>query len=408
MNVLISGASVAGPVLAYWLARAGFSPVVVERTPRPRLGLGGHAVDLFAPAMEVARRMGIVPALREAALPPAAIRLERPGRRAIDTDLADLSDAFADGNHLEVMRGELASTLHDATRDDVEYVFGDSIRTLAEDAGGVDVTFDSGLSRRFDLVIGADGLHSNVRRLAFGPERDFLHHLGGYLAVFTLPDHLGLEGRTVLYNAVDRVVAMYAVPGTGQARAVLLFRAGELAYDHRDVAEQKRLLRKQFAGAGWEVPRLLDAVDDADDFYLDAIGQIRMDTWTRGRVTLVGDAGYSPGPAVGGGTTLAMAAAYVLARALADARGDHTAAFAAYEHGMRDYVLRCRGVAPRVLRNGVPRSPAHVALTAFSLRLLPRLPRAIRRRALANGASSTLSSFTLPGEDGPSGEGRRR
>ncbi|MBK1786649.1 FAD-dependent monooxygenase [Prauserella cavernicola] len=397
MDVLISGASVAGPVLAYWLARAGFTPTVVERTPQLRLGAGGHAVDLFAPAMTVAERMGIVPTLREAALGQSTLRLERPGRPAIDADFTGLSDAFADGSHVEVMRGDLASTLHDVTRDDVEYVFGDSIRELAEDERGVDVVFDSGRTRRFDLVIGADGLHSAVRRLTFGPEEEFHHYLGGYLAVFTVPNQHGTPGPTRLYSTVDRVVATYPVPRTDQARAVLLFRrAAQLSYDRRDVAEQKRLLRAEFAGEGWEVPRLLGALDDADDFYLDSISQIRMDTWSRGRVTLVGDAGYSPGPAVGGGTTLAMAAAYVLGRALAEHRGDHAAAFAAYEDRVRDYVLRCRRVAPRTLRSGIPRSRAQVAFSAAAMRALPRLPSALRHRILADRASGTLSSFTLP------------
>ncbi|MFI5716810.1 FAD-dependent monooxygenase [Nocardia sp. NPDC051750] len=397
MEVLIVGASVAGPVLAYWLDRFGFTPTVVERTPRPRLGLGGHAVDLFAPATEVMDRMDLVPRLRAASTESTVLRYERPGRPSFDLDLRELSEAFADGSHLEIMRGELAEILHDATRDRIDYRFGASISGLTEHDDGVDVTFDSGETRRFDLVIGADGLHSTVRRLVFGPEQQLRHRLGGCLAVGTLPNYLDLPALTVIYNSVDRLAAMYPVWQTGQARAVFLFRpGGDISFDHRDIDEQRRLLRAAYAGEGWEVPRLLDEMDRADDFYLDTIDQIRLDSWSRGRVTLVGDAGYAPGPAVGGGTTLAVVGAYVLARALAEAGGAHETAFAAYEEQLGDYVRRCREVAPGVLRRGIPRSRARLRFNEYAMRLLPRLPAGIVHRLMADGASNTLSSFTLP------------
>lgn len=399
MNILISGASVAGPVLAYWLQHYGFTPVVVERTPRPRLGLGGHAVDLFAPASEVMDRMGLLPRLRAASVETSALRYERPSGSPLEIDLRDISEAFADDRHLEIMRGELASILQDATADRVEYRFGDSIAALAEDDAGVDVAFDSGRTGRFDLAIGADGLHSTVRRLVFGPEEEVSHHLGGYLAVGTLPNYRELTTHTVLYNAVDRIAAMYPVTQTGQARAVFLFRhATELVYDHRDIDAQRRLLRTEYRNEGWEIPRLLDEMDRADDFYLDAISQIRMDSWSRGRISLVGDAGYAPGPAVGGGTTLAVVGAYLLARALAESGGAHERAFAVYEEQLGDYVRRCREAAPGVLRRGIPRSRAHLHFNAMATRLLTRLPAALRKRLLAGGASSALSSFALPDE----------
>ncbi|OQO92025.1 2-polyprenyl-6-methoxyphenol hydroxylase [Saccharomonospora piscinae] len=397
MDVLISGASVAGPVLAYWLHRRGFRPVVVERTPELRVGLGGHAVDLFAPAMTVAGRMGLVPALREADTRTGTLVLERDGRRATEVRLDTLVPALGADRHVEVMRGDLTTLLHRATRDDVEYVFGDSVATLAEDTSGVDVTFESGTRRRFALVVGADGLHSRIRELAFGPERRFTRYLGGYLAVFSLPNYRGLEGRTLLYNGVNRMAVLYPVHRTGQARAVLLFRrARETAAHHRDREAQLRLVREEYAGEGWEVPRLLREMSGADDFYLDSISQVHLPSWSKGRVTLVGDAGYSPGPAVGGGTTLAMVAAYVLAHSLASAPGDHAAAFADYEARIGDYVRRCREAAPRALRNGVPRSATQRAVSEASLRLLPRLPGWLSGRLLSRGVSAALSAFTLP------------
>ncbi|MET8796588.1 FAD-dependent monooxygenase [Nocardia sp. NPDC004568] len=397
MDVLISGASVAGPVLAYWLDRFGFTPVVVERAAFPRLGLGGHAVDLFAPATAVMGHMGLLETLREASTESTALRLERPGKRSITVDLRDISDAFADGRHLEIMRGELAAILHAATAGRVDYRFGDSIAELGDHGDGVAVRFDSGDRARFDLVIGADGMHSRVRELVFGPERHWRQHLGGYFAVGTLPNHRELTGLTLLYNAVDRIAAMYPVRQTGLARAVFLFRRGEEPeFDPRDIDAQRRLLRAEYRDEGWDIPLLLDEMDRAEDFYLDSIARIRLDSWSRGRVALVGDAGYAPGPAVGGGTSLAVVGAYLLARALAEADGDHSVAFPAYRAPVEAYARRCREVAPAVLRRGIPRSRAQLRFSETAMRLLPHIPHSIRTRLMAGSASSTLSSFTVP------------
>ncbi|WP_084487536.1 FAD-dependent monooxygenase [Nocardia sienata] len=397
MHILISGASVAGPVLAYWLDRFGFTPVVVERTALPRLGLGGHAVDLFAPATAVMGHMDLLEPLREASTESTALRLERPGKRSIDVDLRDISEAFTDGRHLEIMRGELAAILHEATGSRVDYRFGDSIAELTDHGDGVAVTFDSGASARFDLVIGADGMHSRVRELVFGPEERWRQHLGGYFAVGTLPNHRELAGLTLLYNAVDRIAAMYPVRQTGLARAVFLFRRGEeQGHDPRDIDAQRRLLRAEYRDEGWDIPLLLDEMDRAEDFYLDSISRIRLDAWSRGRVALVGDAGYAPGPAVGGGTSLAVVGAYLLARALAEAGGDHSVAFPAYQAQVDDYARRCREVAPAVLRRGIPRSRTQLLFSETAMRLLPHVPRGIRARLMSGSASSTLSDFTVP------------
>jgi 2-polyprenyl-6-methoxyphenol hydroxylase-like FAD-dependent oxidoreductase len=308
-EVLVSGASVAGPTLAWWLHRHGFIPTVVERTPALRAGLGGHAVDLFGPAVDVAEWMGLLPQVQAARTQTELVMLERPGRRPIEVDLSGLVAGIS-ARHVEIMRGELTSILYEATRDDVEYRFGDSIRTLDEDGDGIEVTFEHGPPRRFGLVVGADGLHSNVRRLVFGDEAPFRHYLGGYLGVFTLPNYRGLKGRMVAWSAPGRTVAMYPVRQTGEARALFLFRAAEeLHHDHTDLEARKRLLRQAFSERTWELPRILAELDSAPDFYFDSITQIRMPSWSKGRVTLVGDAGYSPAPAVGGATTRVRSAA---------------------------------------------------------------------------------------------------
>lgn len=247
-SVLISGASVAGPTLAYWLRRHGFAPTVLERTPAIRAGLGGHAVDLFGPAVEIAQRMELLEQVRSARTMTKELAFELPGKRPVEVDFERLTAGISD-RHVEIMRGELARILYEATRDDVEYVFGDSIRAIDEHAEGVRVTFEHGVARSFDLLVGADGLHSNVRGLCFGEESRFRHYLGGYLAAFSVPNYRALSRRTVIYNSTGRLAAMYGVRQTAEARALFLFRRyEELEYDHRDRAQQRELLGAEFAG----------------------------------------------------------------------------------------------------------------------------------------------------------------
>jgi 2-polyprenyl-6-methoxyphenol hydroxylase-like FAD-dependent oxidoreductase len=396
-DVLVVGASVAGPTLAYWLRRYGFNPIVVERTPSLRAGLGGHAVDLFGPAVDVAEKMGILPQVVEARTKTEVLSFLRPGKPTIDVSMGLVVSGVSD-RHVEVMRGELASILHEATRADVEYIFGDTIRTLEQTPDGVDVTFERSAPRRFGLVVGADGLHSVVRRLGFGDERQFLRYIGGYLAVFTTPNYLNLDGRMAIYTTPGRVVGMYPVRQTGEARAGFLFRREhQFVYDHRDKDQQKRLLREFYAGEGWEVPRLLAELDGAGDLYFDSISQVIMNEWSRGRVTLVGDAGYSPGPAVGGGTSIAMVGAYVLAGELSRAGGDPAAALPRYDAKMRDFVLRARKLGTTTMRTLIPASPAQVWLMIQTMSVIPRLPAFLQRRlgALQNAAAGALDSITL-------------
>jgi 2-polyprenyl-6-methoxyphenol hydroxylase-like FAD-dependent oxidoreductase len=277
-------------------------------------------------------------------------------------------------------------------------VFGDSIRTLDADDDGVEVTFDNGPARRFGLVVGADGLHSIVRRLVFGDESKFRHYLGGYLGVYTVPNYRNLAGEMVTWVAPGRLVGMYPVRQTGEARAGFLFRrAEEYVYDHRDPAAQRRLLREAYAGAGWEIPRLLAELDNAEDFYFDSISQIIMDTWSSGRVTLVGDAGYSPGPAVGGGSSVAFVGAYVLAGELRAAGGDHAVAFPAYEREMHDFVVRSRTIGPSTMKTLIPATPFQAWLTPQVIRLLPKLPVPVQKKltAFQGGPAKALESIHL-------------
>ena len=244
----------------------------------------------------------------------------------------------AEGRDIEVRRGDLAAALYDATRDDVTYRFGDSIEALDEDADGVEVTFRSGLRRRFDLVIGADGLHSRTRALAFGPEEQFHRYLGYCFAGFTMPNPLGLSHEGVMWNAPGRAAALYAVGDHPQVHGFLNFALPEPPFAaFRDPAAQRELVAAVFADDGWEVPDMVRAMRTADDLFFDVISQIRMPAWSRGRVALVGDAAYAPSFLTGQGSSLALVGAYMLAGALATAR-DHGTAFADYERGTRGFV----------------------------------------------------------------------
>ena len=396
-DVLIVGASVAGPTLAYWLRRYGFSPTVVERTPSLRLGLGGHAVDLFGPAVDVAEMMGILPQVMEARTKTEVLSFLRPGKPAVNVKMGQLTSGVSD-RHVEVMRGELASILHESTRDDVEYVFGDTITALAERPDAVEVGFERSAPRRFGFVVGADGLHSIVRRLVFGDEGQFLNYIGGYFGVFTAPNYLNLDGRMAIYNTPGKVAAVYPVRQTGEARVGFLFRREQrFGYDHRDKERQKMLLHEVYAGEGWEVPRLLAELDKAEDLYFDSISQVIMSTWSRGRVSLVGDAGYSPGPAVGGGTTIAMVGAYVLAGELSRAGADPAAALREYETKMNDLIRRSRKLGTTTMRTLIPATAGQLRLMVQMMRVVPRLPAVVQRRlwALQSTAAGALDSITL-------------
>lgn len=388
-KILISGASVAGPVLAYWLKRHGFEPTVVERAPGPRK-TGGHAVDLFRPAMDIVEKMGVLAQIEARETGTERLTLLRDGaRRPVELDVKRVMQVLS-RRHCEIMRDELAEVLIGASRGEVEYVYGDSIASLRQDEAGVDVTFERGAPRRFDLVVGADGLHSNVRRLVFGDERQFSRPIGAYLAVASIPNYLGLSDRTILVSGVDRMAGVYSARHMDDARALFLFRsARELEYHHRDVARQKQLLTEAFAGLEWEAPRLLAEARRAQVFYFDTITQLRMDTWTRGRVTLVGDAGYSPGAAVGGSTSLAIVGAYVLAGELAAAGGDHVKGFRSCEEALRAYVMNSRSLALTVAKRLIPGSPLGLWLFAQSARLFDRVPTSWLR-ALARLSRSSV------------------
>jgi 2-polyprenyl-6-methoxyphenol hydroxylase-like FAD-dependent oxidoreductase len=376
VRILVSGASIAGPVLAYWLSRYGYAVTVVERAPTLRK-TGGHAVDLFRSAMEVSERMGVLPRIEELATGTNRLVVTRAGAPGpVEIDLTKVFSATSD-RHVEIMRDDLSEIYYDAARDDVEYVFGDSISAIAPDG---EVTFEIGAPRRFDLVIGADGLHSGVRRLVFGDEARHTHLAGAYLAVLSVPKEFARDGEMRMHVGVAREAAVYSARHLTDARAVLLFRSDrELHHDHRDVLGQKELLRSAFTGMHPEVDEWLCELGGTRTFYFDSITQLQLDSWSRGRVTLVGDAGYCPGPAVGGSTSLAVLGAYVLAGELAAAGGDHERAYPAYEREMGELVRRSRAFARGAVKALIPTSMLGVRALVGGARLLSALPTPISR-----------------------------
>lgn len=376
MKVLISGASIAGPSLAFWLTRYGHEVTVVERAPGIRPG--GQAVDFRGHVhMDVLNKMGILDEIR-------AHQTENGPLHLIDgqgDDLLALPASFT-GGQVEIQRGDLARILFERTRHAARYVFDDSITSLRETADGVYATFEKGAPEWFDLVVGADGLHSNVRRLTFGDESRFVQDSGYNVAIFNAPNRLRLERDAVLYSEPGRGLSVYPLDGGTSANVMVVYAAGEGAdVDRRDHEGQKRLVAERFAGMGWHAQDVLGDLWNAPYFYHDSISVVRMKSWTKGRIALLGDAGY--GATCGGmGTGLAVVCAYVLAGELAAAGGDHRVAFPAYEDAIRKFTKACQQVAggvggffaPKTARSLRRRTRIYKVLTAGPLlRLLDKL-----------------------------------
>jgi 2-polyprenyl-6-methoxyphenol hydroxylase-like FAD-dependent oxidoreductase len=392
MRVLISGASIAGPVLAYWLSRSGFDVTVVERAPKMRK-TGGHAIDLFRPAMDISERMGVLPRIEAHATGTKLLLIHRPGAaRPAEIDYHKLTAAMSD-RHVEIMRDDLSEIYYDAGRDDVEYLFGDEITSISDDG---DVTFAHASGRRFDVIVGADGLHSGVRRLVFGDDVQE-RFLGCYLSVLSVPKSLARDGEMSGYFEPDRVAMIYTADHLDDARAVFIFRPRySLTFDHRDAPLQRRQLRDAFIGMAAEVDHWIAELDRTPTFYFDAITQLEMTSWSRGRVTLVGDAGYCPGPAVGGSTTLAVYGAYVLATELSRAGGDHVEAFAAYERAIVEPVQYSRKLARAAAKTVVPGSRFGVHALTGVARLISALPLGLTQSVVRFNSRGIRLYDTMP------------
>lgn len=364
-KVLITGASIAGPALAYWLSRQGMDVTVVERAPAFRDG--GQTIDVRGAGRVVVQRMGLEERIR-------ANTTHEQGIAFVDQDNCTKAfiavDAF-DGDgpiaELEILRGELAKLLIQHSQDRVRYRFGDSIETLQDDGEQVQVRFEQGDEQVYDLVIVAEGIGSATRNQVFGDEVE-RRPLDLYTAYFTVPRQPS-DGQIMRWHNIPGGRCVCLRPDNlGTTRAFLSFQQAPSGYDKLTQAEQKSLLKQIFADAGWETPRVLAALEQASDLYLDAVGQVKMPRWSKGRVVLVGDAAYCASPISGMGTSLGLCGAYVLAGELGR-HADHVQAFAAYEKLMRPYVDQAQSVPKFAPRLASPHSRLGIALGHAVLRL---------------------------------------
>lgn len=354
MRVLISGAGIAGPTLAYWLDRYGMTPTIVEHAPALRTG--GYVVDFWGAGFDIAGRMGLVPAITHAGYAIREVKVvDRSGRRVSGFPAASFARASPSG-FTSVPRGDLAAAVFDSLRGKVETIFDDSITRIDQTANDVRVTFDHHEPRSYDLVVGADGLHSRVREVVFGPETRFERYLGIKVAAFTIDGYEPRDELTYLmYPEVGQEVSRFSMRND---RTMFLFTfADPDPAMPSALADQKTVLRRRFASSGWECPRILDALDRATDFYFDRVSQIEMaGSWSNGRVTLLGDAASCVSLLGGQGSALAMTAAYILAGELHRADGRYEQAFARYQELFGPFVAMKQRAARRLMGAFAPKS----------------------------------------------------
>ena len=351
-KVLISGASIAGLATAYWLTKLGYQVTVVEQAAHPRLG--GAAINVQGEALTWAKQMGIYEQLQAQRLPPSQLQFIASGEVLENPALPEAAEPPAaspeeiPAEEIEIERDKLMSILLGALPDQVEFLFNNRITGLAETADALHVTFAQGAPRAFELAFGCDGLHSGVRQLWFGPEAAYSYFLQHY-ASLTIVDRLLLAPNTAqLYNTPGKGILLNAYNGKTDI-IFWFFSKTELAYDYRDTAQQRAIVLSQFANQGWRTPELLAEVAEAGISYFDKFSQIKMPAWAKGRVALVGDAGYCASPAAGIGASLALQGAAAVAEALATHAGDYHRALPAYEQALRPFIEEVQATAATML-----------------------------------------------------------
>ncbi|WP_118915350.1 FAD-dependent monooxygenase [Mycobacterium shigaense] len=340
MRILVSGAGVAGLSAAINLGADGHDVTLVERADHLRVN--GSPIDIRGDSIAVADKMGVLTEILDH-------RIDMTERvQFVDANgavVAEIPEDLGDSpDDIEIPREDLTNILHRRLGPSAKLRFCESITEIGDDGRGVDVRFSSGAAERYDLVVGADGMHSAVRRLTFGPEQQFLHHLGFYIALADLPDYTPSGRNNPMYNFPGHLagIATYR----DKALAVLIFRSPWIDYDYHDPAAQQRILSDAFAGhSEWRVPELVAAAVTDPELYFDSVSQIHMPRWHRGHVVLVGDAAHCASPLSGRGTALALTGAWFLAKALRDRPGGPRRAFEQYEHDQRPHVLRSQATA---------------------------------------------------------------
>lgn len=345
-NILIAGAGIAGPALAILLNRNGFKTTIVERAENLRTT--GQQIDVTGPGVEIIRLMGVEDAIRTRTVTDNGIRFVDANNKAFASFPVSSSTASL-VREIEIMRGDLADVLYQATKSETEYIFNDRVASLTETEKGITVGFKNGKDRTFDLVVAADGLSSRTREVAFGKPKDaFVKSLNQWTALFLVP-HTPEDGTwSRFYNAPGGLGLTIRPDIKRKRTSVYLSQGGttDVSIVSKPVDEQKEQVRRIFANAGWEAPRVLSHMATADNFYVQQTAQVKMDSWSKGRTVLLGDAGYCPSPISGLGTTMALVGAYILAGNLVSHEHDLPKALEQYEKQMRPFVDSAQSLGP--------------------------------------------------------------
>lgn len=372
-RILISGAGIAGPCLAHWLLKYGFEPVLIERAPALRTG--GYIVDFWGLGFDVAERMDLLPVLRGVGYRIDEVRIvDAHGHKTGGLNAQVFRDLLGD-RFLSILRSDLSRLIFESLQGRVRALFGDTITGIAQDSDGVAVAFARAPPERFDLVIGAGGLHSPVRSLVFGPSERYEKYLGYYVASFSVEGYPRRDPHAyVSYSAPGLQVSRYSLRADRTVFFLAFASETILPIPPHDLQAQKAVLKQAFRAAPWECADILQTLEESQELYFDPVSQVRMDRWHQGRVALVGDACSCPSLLAGQGSALAMGAAYILAGELARARGDHRVAFPAYEQLLQPLMARKQRAAERFARSFVPRSDFGIRVRNLVTRLMSAPP----------------------------------
>lgn len=370
-NILISGAGIAGTALAFWLKKFGFNPTIVESAPKLREG--GHAIDFMGAGYDVAEKMGIIPALEKADFNISNIAfVDKDNNEKGSMNYQQVKKSL-NNRAFSFLRSDLAKVIYNSLDKETEIIFDDTINKIEQDEEIVIVTFKTGVTRSFDLLVGADGLHSNVRNLIFGNESQFEKYYGYYTSSFTIENFSDKDKAFSMLNVPNKQVAVYSISEKKAATFFIFTSPEKLNYEHHDIEKQKQILKNEFMNIGWKCPELLSKIDTTSDFYFDSVSQIKMEHWSKGRISLVGDACDCPSLLSGKGSTLAMVGAYILAGELKLENGNYKSAFAEYENVFKPFIDKKQKSAQSFAKSFVPKSNFGIWLRnkAFQLMSFP-------------------------------------
>ncbi len=353
-NILISGAGIAGLALAFWLKKYGFKPVIVEKAPSLREG--GYMIDFWGVGFDVAEKMGLLPALeKEHYNIPELVFVDKNNNRIGSLNVYKLRKLI-NFRHFNLLRGELAKAIYQGIKNDIEFIWDTSIYSIVQEPDTLHISFKNDLQRKFDLLIGADGLHSNIRKLVFGREENFEKYLGYYTSSFTIENYLNKRDTFYSYSVPDKQIGIYSISENKLATFFIFRQKEKIFYNHHNSVSAKKLLIDNFKNIGWESNNILEKMVNAPDFYFDTVSQIDMENWSQGRITLAGDACQCVSLIAGQGSALAMAGAYILAGELKKYNGDYVKAFANYQKMLKLLISEKQKMAVNFAGSFVPGS----------------------------------------------------